>query len=284
MPPWPTRPRMAGCGASSRSITTPPRPGDPWLAALEPILRRLQGPFRRALTRRRTRDLLPPRLGTPIHLLALHRVACLARHQDSPSYVGEPPCNGCADRVIRTLKEQVIWTRRFATIEELTEAVRAFVELYNRAWLIERHGHRRRAKPTRRGHRGGRRHDRRGFGADRLANEALRRSDELVHRGFRRSARPRPSRRCTTRSTIAQTRSECVQGIGTGSTEASLEDDPAADGAREWTTGRASGWRAIRDVLALAGIRRLRERHDGGAALPDLSAKVRVDPVAERSG
>jgi len=62
--------------------------------------------------------------------------------EDSPSFVGEPPCNGCAERFIRTLKEQVIWTRRFATIQELAEAVGAFVELYNRCWLIERHGHR----------------------------------------------------------------------------------------------------------------------------------------------
>lgn len=61
---------------------------------------------------------------------------------DSPSYVGEPPCNGCAERFIRTLKEQVIWAKRWTTMEELQAAVRAFVELYNHEWLIERHGHR----------------------------------------------------------------------------------------------------------------------------------------------
>ena len=61
--------------------------------------------------------------------------------EDSPSYVGEPPCNGCAERFIRTLKEQVIWTTRWTTIEELAAAVRAFVDLYNHEWLIERHGH-----------------------------------------------------------------------------------------------------------------------------------------------
>jgi putative transposase len=61
--------------------------------------------------------------------------------EDSPAYVGEPPCNGCAERFIRTLKEQVIWAKRWSTIEELEVAVRAFVELYNREWLIERHGH-----------------------------------------------------------------------------------------------------------------------------------------------
>lgn len=61
---------------------------------------------------------------------------------DSPSYVGEPPCNGCAERFIRTLKEQVIWTTRWNTIEELGAAVRVFIDLYNHEWLIERHGHR----------------------------------------------------------------------------------------------------------------------------------------------
>jgi transposase InsO family protein len=61
---------------------------------------------------------------------------------DSPAYVGEPPCNGCAERFVRTLKEQVIWTKRWETIEDLAEAIRAFVELYNERWLIERHGHR----------------------------------------------------------------------------------------------------------------------------------------------
>ncbi len=62
--------------------------------------------------------------------------------EDSPAYVGEPPCNGCAERFIRTLKEQVIWTRRFNTIEELAQAIRVFAGLYNCGWLIERHGHR----------------------------------------------------------------------------------------------------------------------------------------------
>ena len=62
--------------------------------------------------------------------------------EDSPAYVGEPPCNGCAERFIRTLKEQCIWSRSWRDVDELAEAVRAFVELYNTQWLIERHGHR----------------------------------------------------------------------------------------------------------------------------------------------
>lgn len=61
---------------------------------------------------------------------------------DSPAFAGEPPCNGCAERFIRTLKEQVIWARAWETIDELREALASFVERYNSQWLIERHGHR----------------------------------------------------------------------------------------------------------------------------------------------
>jgi len=60
---------------------------------------------------------------------------------DSPAYVGEPPCNGCAERFIRTLKEQCIWSRTWESAEVLAEGIRSFVELYNTQWLIERHGH-----------------------------------------------------------------------------------------------------------------------------------------------
>jgi putative transposase len=60
----------------------------------------------------------------------------------SPSFVREPEGNGCAERFIRTLKEQVLWARTFATVEELAEALREFKREYNERWLIRRHGHR----------------------------------------------------------------------------------------------------------------------------------------------
>ena len=62
--------------------------------------------------------------------------------EDSPAYVGEPPCNGCAERFIRTLKEQCIWASTYADVAELRAAVADFVKRYNGEWLIERHGHR----------------------------------------------------------------------------------------------------------------------------------------------
>lgn len=60
----------------------------------------------------------------------------------SPAFVREPESNGCAERFIRTLKEQLLWLRRFDTVEELRQALHEFKDRYNREWLIERHGHR----------------------------------------------------------------------------------------------------------------------------------------------
>jgi transposase InsO family protein len=58
----------------------------------------------------------------------------------SPAFVATPEGNGCCERFIRTLKEQLLWVWRFETVAELNEALRAFKERYNREWLIERHG------------------------------------------------------------------------------------------------------------------------------------------------
>ncbi len=52
------------------------------------------------------------------------------------------PANGCAERFIRTLKEQCIWAKLYASLDELREAIAEFIERYNSQWLIERHGHR----------------------------------------------------------------------------------------------------------------------------------------------
>jgi putative transposase len=60
----------------------------------------------------------------------------------SPSFVRAPEGNGCAERFIRTLKENLLWLRSFETIEELRQAVLAFKERYNRTWIVERHGYR----------------------------------------------------------------------------------------------------------------------------------------------
>ena len=60
---------------------------------------------------------------------------------DNPAFLGEPETNGCAERWIRTLKEQCLWVQLHDTVEELRQAVAGFVDRYNSSWLIQRHGH-----------------------------------------------------------------------------------------------------------------------------------------------
>jgi transposase InsO family protein len=57
----------------------------------------------------------------------------------SPAFVRAPEGNGCAERFIRTLKENLLWVQSFETVEELRLAVLEFRETYNTTWLIERH-------------------------------------------------------------------------------------------------------------------------------------------------
>jgi putative transposase len=59
----------------------------------------------------------------------------------SPAFVREPEGHGCVARFIRTLKENLLWVRRFDTIEELRLALHAFKDTYNRTWIVERHAY-----------------------------------------------------------------------------------------------------------------------------------------------
>jgi len=60
----------------------------------------------------------------------------------SPAFVRAPEGNGSIERFFRTLKEQLLWTRRFKNAEDVRLAVAAWSLVYNEHWLIERHGFR----------------------------------------------------------------------------------------------------------------------------------------------
>ena len=62
--------------------------------------------------------------------------------ESSPAFVRAPEGNGCAERFIRTLKENLLWVRTFDSVEQLRQALIAFQNAYNATWLIERHGFR----------------------------------------------------------------------------------------------------------------------------------------------
>ena len=56
-----------------------------------------------------------------------------ARRRPSPAptrWIREPEGNGCAERFIRVLKENLLWVRRFDTLEELRLALQAFRQTY----------------------------------------------------------------------------------------------------------------------------------------------------------
>ena len=62
--------------------------------------------------------------------------------ESSPAVVRAPEGNGCAERFIRTVKENLLWLRRFDTVAELRRALLEFKERYNQTWIVERHGDR----------------------------------------------------------------------------------------------------------------------------------------------
>jgi putative transposase len=58
----------------------------------------------------------------------------------SDAYPYQPECNGVAERVFPTLKEQTIFDRVFRTVAEVRATVAAFVERFNAFWRLERLG------------------------------------------------------------------------------------------------------------------------------------------------
>lgn len=54
------------------------------------------------------------------------------------AFVAEPQTNGVAERFNRTLKEQAIYGQVFRNVDDVRDAVRTFVELYNSEWRVEK--------------------------------------------------------------------------------------------------------------------------------------------------
>lgn len=54
------------------------------------------------------------------------------------AFVEEPQTNGVVERFNRTLKEQIVFGRTYRNSKEVGSAVAAFVDLYNRHWMLEK--------------------------------------------------------------------------------------------------------------------------------------------------
>ena len=48
----------------------------------------------------------------------------------TPSYVGEPQCNGVIERFMRTLKEQCLYLHRFQNLAEARRIIGEFIARY----------------------------------------------------------------------------------------------------------------------------------------------------------
>ena len=53
---------------------------------------------------------------------------------------GEPQTNGVIERFWKTLKKQVLEGRIYQTLADLRVALAVFMDLYNRAWRLEKLG------------------------------------------------------------------------------------------------------------------------------------------------
>ncbi len=62
--------------------------------------------------------------------------------ESSPSSLHQPERDGIAERFIRTVKENWLWVRPFAIIEELMQALLAFRRAHSSQWLLARGGYR----------------------------------------------------------------------------------------------------------------------------------------------
>lgn len=60
----------------------------------------------------------------------------------TPSFVGEPECNGVAEHWMRILKEECLYLHDFRSLEEARSAIGDFVRRYNEEWILERHAYR----------------------------------------------------------------------------------------------------------------------------------------------
>jgi len=61
--------------------------------------------------------------------------------ESSPAFVHEPQGNGCAERFVRILKENLLWLKPFGDTEKLRLALLEFMNRCNQGWILQRHGY-----------------------------------------------------------------------------------------------------------------------------------------------
>src|SRR5437588_45690 len=68
------------------------------------------------------------RLGTAVHRRCVDQRVKWLGMTITPSYVGEPECNGVIERFMRTLKEQCLYLHRFQTLADARRIIGEFIK------------------------------------------------------------------------------------------------------------------------------------------------------------
>lgn len=76
----------------------------------------------------------------PTSVKFMREAAALGIRQAFTSY-SNPKGNADTERLVRTVKEELIWLREWSSVAELAQAVAAFVEDFNRSYLHSALGH-----------------------------------------------------------------------------------------------------------------------------------------------
>ena len=61
--------------------------------------------------------------------------------RSSPNYVGQPQGNGIAERMMKTLKHQLLWLQTWEDVDQVNKALQAFRTTYNNHWMLGRWGY-----------------------------------------------------------------------------------------------------------------------------------------------
>jgi putative transposase len=61
--------------------------------------------------------------------------------KNSPALIRQPQTNGVIERFFRTLKEECIWLEDFSDINQASEVIGDWMELYNTQWIIARNNY-----------------------------------------------------------------------------------------------------------------------------------------------
>ena len=195
--------------------------------------------------------------------------------RSSPSFVAAPEGNGCAERFIRTLKEQLLWVETFETVEQLRLALLAFKDRYNQAWLVERHDHQAWVKLSHR--------TRWRRGAPAAVRQALLPSTGAARPGHDyRSGSEVPMVIQETRSGTSSTRSESPNCANACAERASQRGEEKSNVEHDGRASRSSGIMAVvpsawaGSVIALP---RAVERGAWAELLPEMVTQISPGPI-----